>query len=424
MMIGSGGFLLWFVRKKKEKHKKDALKVLLLTGCLGFLICISEERNMRLTADGKLLRTQEGEDTQIQDLQLDIDGILENYHYIVELDAQRLKGKKKKQLFQDAAKEAEVQFLAGNASIDCINQQVLLQKSLQAGKISASWTFEPEGVIDEEGELWTDHVGQEGIPVTVLLKMTYYDETQMHTFGCHVYPKKRTLEEEILSELHAYMQKEQENSKNKPYLTLPESIHGNILQWSVKKENTYRIILMLGFLASAIVYVQQAIKEQQQEQRKKEQLLRQYPDMVSKLSLLLGAGMTFSGAWERIVLNYQRQMEQKQTKPVEIYEQMLLSYREMQDGVGEMHVYERFGERCNIPQYRKLAMLIVQNLRKGSSGLIQMLEKEVSEAYAWRKNNAKKAGEEAGTKILIPMMMMLCVVMIIILVPAFLSFQI
>lgn len=414
---------IWFVVKKKEKHKKDAAKIIILTGCLGLIICISEEKQMCLTADGKLLRNKEGEETQIQDLQLDVDGILEDYKYTVEVDAQRLKGKKQKQLFIAAAKEAEEQFIAENISVDCINRQVSLPNHLQNGKISASWKFEPEGVIDEEGELWTEQIDQQGIAVTVMLYMSYYDETQMHSFGCHVFPKKVTPEEEILSSLQAYMQKEQQESKNQPYLKLPDSINGNILHWSIKKENTYRIIIMLGIIASIIVYVQQGIKEQKKEQKKKEQLLRQYPDMVSKLSLLLGAGMTFSGAWERIVLNYQRQIEQKRTKTVEIYEQMLLSYREMQDGIGEIQVYERFGERCGIPQYRKLAMLIVQNLRKGSSGLMQILEKEVTEAYAVRKNNAKKAGEEAGTKILLPMMLMLCIVMIIILVPAFLSFQ-
>ena len=180
---------------------------------------------------------------------------------------------------------------------------------------------------------------------------------------------------------------------------------------------------MLGLAAAVIVYIQQGIAEQKKEQSRKDQLLRQYPDMVSKISLLLGAGMTLSGAWERIVLNYQRQLEQQHTKSIEVYEQMLLSYREMQDGIGELKVYERFGERCGTPQYRKFSVLIVQNLRKGNSGLRQILEKEVSEAFALRKNQAKKAGEEASTKILLPMMMMLCIVMVIILVPAFLTFQ-
>ena len=257
----------------------------------------------------------------------------------------------------------------------------------------------------------------------VTLTMTYYDKAQIHSFGCQVYPKKLTNTEQLLADLEKYFEKEQEQSKNKEYLKLPMKMNGAILRWSQKAENTYHIILLTGLAAAAVVYVQQGLREQTQQQNRRDQLLRQYPDLVSKVSLLLGAGMTLSGAWERIVLNYQRQLERHQTQKLEVYEQMLLSYREMQDGVGELKVYERFGERCGTPQYRKLTMLIIQNLRKGSDGLTKTLEKEVAEAFALRKNQAKKAGEEAGTKILVPMVLMLCIVMIIILVPAFLTFQ-
>ena len=159
------------------------------------------------------------------------------------------------------------------------------------------------------------------------------------------------------------------------------------------------------------------------EAERKEELLRQYPDMVSKLSLLLGAGMTLNGAWERIVKNYQLQLAQKRSGQAEVYEQMLIAYREIQDGMGELKAYERFGARCATPQYRKLSTLIVQNLRKGSASLSKLLEKEVTDAFTVRKNHAKKAGEEAGTKLLLPMMLMLCIVLVIILVPAILSFQ-
>ena len=43
---------------------------------------------------------------------------------------------------------------------------------------------------------------------------------------------------------------------------------------------------------------------------------------------------------------------------------------------------------------------------------------------AERKGLAKKLGEEAGTKLLLPMMMMLCIVMVIIMIPAYFSFMV
>lgn len=418
--------LLLYAKDKKKgqwKNKKDAVKVLILSGLLGFVICLSEDAQARLTSDGKLLRNKAGEGTDTQELQLDAEGVLKDYDYMLEVQEQKLSGKELKQLYESAAKEAEQKFLGKNSSLNQIEQDVTLLKSLQNGQVKAGWQFQPEGIIDEEGKLQTDKVGKSGMVVMVSLKLTYDDDAQIHSFGCHVYPKKISGKEKLLSDLSDYFQIEQENSKNRPYLRMPGQIDGKALRWSQKRENLYRIILMLGIIAAAFVYAQQAVRDQQKEQKRKENLLRQYPDMVSKLSLLLGAGMTFSAAWERIVLNYQRGLNQHHTEPMEVYEQMLISYREMQDGIGEIQVYERFGERCGMPQYRKLTMLIIQNLRKGSTGLTQALEKEVTEAFALRKNSAKKAGEEAGTKILLPMMLMLCIVMVIILVPAFLTFQ-
>ncbi len=415
--------LLFLYAKNMKKNLKDAAKVLAMSGLLGFVICMTEESEQSLTKDGRLLRNKAGEDAETQELRLNVDGMLKDYSYMVDVEAQRLQGDELELLFSEAEKEAEKEFLADNSSLDCIEKNVSLPKSLQNGQIRASWQLDPDGLFDSDGELCTDQLAKEGTLVMVTLTLTYFDEKRSHSFGCMVLPEKRSNSEQLLNDLSDYFVQEQELNKNEPYINLPLEWNGRRLQWSRKSDQTYQIILMLGLAAAVIVYIQQGIAEQKKEQSRKDQLLRQYPDMVSKISLLLGAGMTLSGAWERIVLNYQRQLEQQHTKSIEVYEQMLLSYREMQDGIGELKVYERFGERCGTPQYRKFSVLIVQNLRKGNSGLRQILEKEVSEAFALRKNQAKKAGEEASTKILLPMMMILCIVMVIILVPAFLTFQ-
>jgi flagellar motor component MotA len=65
----------------------------------------------------------------------------------------------------------------------------------------------------------------------------------------------------------------------------------------------------------------------------------------------------------------------------------------------------------------------VQNLKKGSRELVNLLELEAIDAFEERKNQAKKYGEEAGTKMLFPMVGMLVVVMGIIMFPALISFS-
>ena len=164
-----------------------------------------------------------------------------------------------------------------------------------------------------------------------------------------------------------------------------------------------------------------------QAQRKKEKdrktrFLREYPNVISKLTMLLSTGITAKNAWTRIVQNYE---EQKETLGEnQVYEEMKITLREMQSGVSEAEAYERFGQRCEVANYRKLGTMLSQNLRKGSSGILDILRMEAIQSFENRKSMARRQGEEVGTKLLLPMIGMLGVVLVMVLVPAFLTMQI
>ena len=61
-------------------------------------------------------------------------------------------------------------------------------------------------------------------------------------------------------------------------------------------------------------------------------------------------------------------------------------------------------------------------MKRGGRGLMDMFEQEEAVALEERKNLAKRYGEEAGTKLLGPMILLLLVVMLMIMVPALWSF--
>ena len=73
-------------------------------------------------------------------------------------------------------------------------------------------------------------------------------------------------------------------------------------------------------------------------------------------------------------------------------------------------------------RYRRLSFLLAVHLKQGNGQLLVMLSEEAEGALEDRRNMARKAGEEAGTRLLLPMMVMLVVVMFLILVPAYLDF--
>ena len=103
------------------------------------------------------------------------------------------------------------------------------------------------------------------------------------------------------------------------------------------------------------------------------------------------------------------------------YEEICIIINEIQDGTPDIPAVEQFGKRCGIQPYLRFASIISQNLRKGSQGLIEILEQEALEAFDQRKQQALRMGETASTKLLFPMMIMLGLVMGIIMVPAFMS---
>ena len=89
--------------------------------------------------------------------------------------------------------------------------------------------------------------------------------------------------------------------------------------------------------------------------------------------------------------------------------------------MGELRAYREFAERCELQPYRKLSALLVMGQRMGNKKLLESLREEADRVFLERKNMARKLGEEAGTKLLLPMMLLLSDVMGIILIPAFLS---
>ena len=153
------------------------------------------------------------------------------------------------------------------------------------------------------------------------------------------------------------------------------------------------------------------------------ELEREYPMMVSALSLLIGAGMTVGAAWDRIVNAYVKRVETGRKREA-IYDEMLLTSRQIKDGKSEKDSFAGFAERTGLGIYRKLISMILQNLRKGGKDLDHMLEREVEDAYVMLRNQAKTKGAEASTKMLLPMMLSLLVVIVVIIVPAIYTMEV
>jgi tight adherence protein C len=134
--------------------------------------------------------------------------------------------------------------------------------------------------------------------------------------------------------------------------------------------------------------------------------------------------MTIKQAWIKIAEDYKSLDSQRRGIKRYAYEEMLTTVRELKLGMPENISYEQYGSRTGLIPFIKFSSLITQNLKKGTKGFTELLMQEAREAFEDRKEIAKRLGEEAGTKLLIPMMIMLIIVFLIIMIPSFLSFRI
>ena len=143
-------------------------------------------------------------------------------------------------------------------------------------------------------------------------------------------------------------------------------------------------------------------------------------DVVFKMGMLLNAGLTIENAFARIAEEYQQTRDAG--KPRWAYEEMVTACNEMKSGIPEAKAYERFGRRCEHTCYIRLGTILSGGLQKSAEGMTDLLLEEAKEAMEERRQLAKKMGEEAGTKLLFPMILMLLVVLVILIVPAMMSF--
>lgn len=140
-----------------------------------------------------------------------------------------------------------------------------------------------------------------------------------------------------------------------------------------------------------------------------------FPDFVSKLMLLINAGMTVTRAWDRIA--------SETAKSTPLYRELRLAIQDIKAGKPEHSAYEEFAKRCRTPEITRFISVILQNLKKGNSELVPLLRVFAMECWEMRKNTAKRLGEEASTKMLLPLMLMFLAILLIVGTPAVLALR-
>ena len=356
--------------------------------------------------------------------------------------------------------------LGDNESADRIRAPLTMPSAAAAAPFSLSWESSRYAVMDTDGSIFNSEYGdsqEEEVELTAIL--TYADYHFQKKMSFTVCAPLRDEAEQLRGQIGSALQDAEKESAAEEIFTLPAAAGGRNLAWREQVEDVSAGVLVLAIVSCILAWYVMDYRLHERTRARSRQLAIDYPQLTSKFVLYLGAGMSVRNVFYTCAAQYRAKRAADRSakgggkpgspaaggiipgSPVAdgkssrggtgdfspggkdkgvrwLYEEILLVCNELDSGVPEAEAYMHFGRRCHLRQYTKLSSLLVQNLRRGNDTLLQVLQEEAQSSFEERKNLARELGEEAGTKLLLPMMIMLGITMLIIIVPAYFSFSI
>lgn len=406
-----------------KKLWKTIFYVMFCAATIALLTEISGQGVMQNFGKVRINREDYGGNSVNHQLQMQIEGE-KSENVEIQVSPRMYSEEEVQSLFRQAMNKLDQVILGENETADHVVKPLCFPQELEGYPFAISWEPGRYDVMDMNGRINQDAVLEEdpeggGVLVKITGILRYGTEEAAYNTQVLVFADVEETETIRNQVLNAARQAEEVSREEKSFV-LPEQVNGRTVRWRFRKESKVMPVLMLGAVICVFLVVQERQKKEKQRKDRKEQMLFDYPEIVSQFTMLMGAGMTAKNVWKKITADYCGQKE-RGGRVRDAYEEMVITLQEMQSGIPEAECYERFAARCGLVPYMKMGALLSQNLRKGAKGTSDMLKMEAIQAMEDRKSRARRLGEEAGVKLLLPMLLMLVIVLVIVVVPAFLS---
>ena len=413
--------------RKAERYRVEKLSEVLMVLFLGVLVTIlaafasgmkeSDVENRYIERNGY------GGGDKTVDIIANIDGREIEEPIEVTVRERRYTDEEREKIFDEIGKSLPDRILGENESLEHVEYDLDLMDSIEGYPVTVEWATDNYDVLDSSGYIQEEVRDSRGTPVVLTATLNYMGQYADYEFPVMVFPRHKEITGKIRDIVLKKILKIDDLTLSADTLILPEKIGDSHLSYKRAESPAWVFILAATLVTALVIWYGRDRDLDKLINIREKEMLTDYPDIVSRLNLFFFSGMTIRGAFEKIAGDYEERLAAGKIKKRFAFEEMLVTLREMKGGVTESQAYQNFGARSGIRRYGKLGTLLSQNLQKGNAGLMEALEAEAKDAFEERKANAKKVGEEAGTKLLLPMGIMLMVAMIMVILPAFLSFS-
>lgn len=256
-------------------------------------------------------------------------------------------------------------FLGDNESLTEVRNSLNLVTSLNQYGIRLRWESNDPELVDSFGQVNNRGVEESGHEVCLSVRMT--DGTWPEEFIIPVMVKPPLLTEEQIQQDYflKMLSMEDERQSSTEIMKLPESFQGRELRYHMKDDPVFLPLAGLGAVFAVLLTLKDQSDIKKGENKRKHQLLLDYSEVLSRLIIFLGAGMSIRTAWDKVAFDYQKLVDDGKQKPRYAYQEMYETSCQMRGGVPEGRAFMEFGRRCGLQQYMKLSSLLEQNRKNG-----------------------------------------------------------
>ena len=321
-------------------------------------------------------------------------------------------------LFSELAEQLPVIMAGDNKDLDNVDRDLYLPDSVDGfDGIRLSWYPEDPDLISYKGELEAEVTGPEETGLSLVMKGG--DISEEYFYRVRLIPAVYTEDEQLRRELISSIEEADKRNSEGEFLELPTEVSGRKISYSPAGDMTPVLIMALSITAALLLWLRPAEEERRKQRERKESLRRDYPELVTRLLLYTGAGLTIKNAWISICEDMEEIDGEGMVRP--LTGELRRTVNDMEKGVPESRVYPEFGRRCGLRCYQRLAAILEQGRKNGDRNLRERLRFEMDEAYEERRNRALRTGQEASTRLLLPRFISFAAIMLIVMAPSLMS---
>ncbi len=309
------------------------------------------------------------------------------------------------------SQELSQKILGDNADFEHINSMLILPKGDADGVFAYSWISDHPEIVSSYGKVNLEEVKEDTV-VTLLLKIAYQNFETEYEYPMVVVKDARG--KDAFERVKEEIQKIEKETRTSDTVTLPEEYADVTIHAQRSTSDRPVLCLVFGIVIAGLLAPCTYVQLREERKKRNDVLIDQYPSFVNQLWLLLGTGMTVQMGIKKIISEMEKDLLLKK--------ELEYAMHQLETGSEESFVYEQLGRRLHVPEYFQLMQHISQHIRMGTKDLRNLMENEMQTALKKRRESARKKGEEASTKLLLPMILLLALVMIMIVYPAMTGF--